>query len=135
MYSFLTLNADMYMCISTINSVIVYHNTKTGLWSNVSPFAQKFLPPIPFAQNAVRPGSVRPPVLFLQVPFAHIFMLWPTLGNVWYFKPLNMFQSWRKLFSNNKLKPKLILGINGALTKISSNFLDNTHINWFFFLI
>ena len=66
---------------------------------------KNFSPPNPFAQNAVRQGSVRPPVLFVQGPFARIFMLWPTLGNQFQtIKPV----SWRKLFSNHKPTLKLV---------------------------
>ena len=36
---------------------------------------ENFSHPNPFARNGVRPGSVRPPVLFVQGPFALIFML------------------------------------------------------------
>ena len=58
---------------------------KLGLMSshtnmNVSPFAQIFFAPNPFAQNAIRPGSVRPPVLNVQGLFVLILsILWPRI--------------------------------------------------------
>ena len=51
---------------------------------NDSPFAQFFLPLTPFAHNAVHPGSVRPPVFFVQGLFILILcmnnILWSIVG-------------------------------------------------------